>query len=114
VRKITSVLLSLFLMSCLITSANAVVTFGATSCGTWVANKSKNEADGWASIIDHYWLMGYLGGLATYSNADVLKDRDSNSIFLWVDNYCQINPLKNSADAGIDLFLELKKQKGLK
>lgn len=51
--------------------------------------------------------------MAFYSDKDILKGTDNASIFLWFDNYCQANPLKNMIDGADSLFDELVKQKKL-
>ena len=54
-------------------------------------------------------MVGYLSGLAVGANSDYLNNADLGSLLLWVDKYCQNSPLKNTYQAGDDLFRELKK-----
>lgn len=110
-KKFICSLFAFFLLSCLTTSANALSTKGARGCGVWVTDRSAGLS---RSVGNETWFIGYLSGLAVYSNKDILKDTDNDSLYLWVDNYCRSNPLKDISDAGVDLFFELKKQKGLK
>ena len=100
-------LLALFI--CITTNANAITRMGAISCGEWVASQANT-----ASIAQQYWLSGFLSGMAAGTQEDVLYGVSGESLTLWVDNYCQANPLENTFSAGILLFMELKKQKGLK
>ena len=37
------------------------------------------------------------------------RQTDANAITAWVDKYCRENPLKNIADASVNLVLELSK-----
>ncbi len=55
------------------------------------------------------WLLGYLSGLAVGASSDYLRKLDNDSIFVYTDNYCQANPLKSLADAGVALILEASK-----
>ena len=93
-----------------VSNAEAVATRGVPSCGTWV--KETNE-DQWQIVATRGWLVGFLTGLAVASDKDVLRGTDNASWYLWVNNYCQANPLKKLDSAGYILFLELSKQKGL-
>ena len=90
--------------------AEALQIRGFTSCGTWV---KETQEDGWGIVTSRMWLLGYLSGKASGSGKDVLRGTDNDSIFLWVDNYCKANPLKDIGDAGAALFSELAKKKGL-
>jgi hypothetical protein len=110
-KKIIYTLITIITLSCISINANAnIMTKAMPSCGQWVADKSQNYV---FFRIDKTWILGFLSGFALYSNKDILRDTDNESIFLWIDNYCHENPLKELGDAGIHLFIELKKQKGL-
>jgi len=89
-------------------NANAVTVMGTRSCGDWV--KNAQEQNGWPRIAQTAWLGGFLSGKALGTGVDVLKGQSGESLFLWVDNYCRSNPLNDSADAGEELFIELKKK----
>jgi hypothetical protein len=98
------------MLSGVVNTASAVTIRGASSCGDWVQEQNKNSD--WNT--NHTWLIGYLTGIAIGTNKDFLKGTDNPSIYLWMDNYCRQNPLKDMADGGLDLFFELKKQKNIK
>lgn len=96
-----AILLSLFM-----TSANAIATFGSYDCGQWFTKH----------ILARPWLLGYLSGLAEgdyeIGKVDVLDRLNSaDQAFLWMDNYCKSNPLKEVGEGAIDLYLELERQK---
>ena len=91
--------------------ANAVSVMGARSCGDWV--KNAQDPNGWPVIVQNAWLGGFLSGKTLSSGVDVLKGQSAESLYLWVDKYCRNNPLDNSADAGEELFIELKKKSRL-
>lgn len=85
---------------------------GFSSCGEWVQETQRN-GNGKPDASSSFWLLGYLSGLATYSGKDALKGTTTESLYVWVSNYCQKNPLDNLADAGGELFRELARRKGL-
>jgi hypothetical protein len=93
------------------TTTNAQVTVrGSPSCGTWVKDR---EAGGSPRLINLAWVVGYISGRAVESNKNVIRGTDNDSISLWLDNYCRNNPLKSVDDGADDLFVELRRIKGL-
>ena len=110
-----------FLAGCLLSLnlfASAVDIRGSRSCGKWVEEKrmanSMNEMNRIPVLITKNWFLGYLSGRADESGKNFLKGTDSESIFLWLDNYCHANPDKNLDNAGLDLARELMQLKGIK
>jgi hypothetical protein len=91
-------------------NAEAVHIRGVRSCGIWVTETQEN---GWPIVATRSWLIGYLSGKVSESGRDVMRGADNASFFLWVDNYCNANPLKDIADAGDALLSELSKNRGL-
>jgi hypothetical protein len=82
------------------------VIFGGSDCGQWISSKTD---------IRKSWLVGFVSGLNTVGVAigdkDWLAKVDSaEQIFLFVDNYCQKNPLKRIESAGQALMFELTKK----
>ncbi len=82
--------------------------FGNFDCGQWVNSKTETRKT---------WLLGFMSGLslatefANNKNGDWLnKVNSSEQIFLFVDNFCQKNPLRKIESAGVELFLELIKK----
>ena len=75
---------------------------------------SMNEMNRIPVLITKNWFLGYLSGRADESGKNFLKGTDSESIFLWLDNYCHANPDKNLDNAGLDLARELMQLKGIK
>ncbi len=78
--------------------------FGRSDCGQWVAH-SKSD------LKMKAWLLGFISGLSSgigRLGSDPLdKINSTEQIYLWMDNYCAKNPLKNVADGGNSLFYEL-------
>ena len=100
----TKLLTALLAMS-LSTPVLAVTVFGAPDCGQWIKEipMYKEQYKG--------WLLGFVSGLnlnGRNKNDDPLeKISSAQQIFLWVDNYCKANPLKNLHQAGQLLIIEL-------
>ncbi len=101
--KIRALLVAaLFLFS---THASAQTTFGGPDCGEWIKSPTHSK---------RVWLAGYLSGLNMQHSLDEKKPTDplgklssAEQAFLWVDNYCKENPLKDVPSAGALLFFEL-------
>lgn len=109
-RKILTLAIVGLAISTFAVDAQTVQLRGYASCGQWVAGNSGRP---YSQFTNRAWLLGYLSGLASTSRKDILNGVDNESIFLWVDNYCQTNPLGNTINAGGDLFKALANQKGL-
>lgn len=86
--------------------------FGGYDCGQWVSRPrgKSHPAESWA--------LGYLSGLnvaherAHMSPTDPLDSLNSaDQVFLWLDNFCQANPLRKLDGAASELFEELKAKK---
>jgi len=80
---------------------------GARTCGIWI--RDHKEKDGWPPIVIETWITGYIAAYNTY-NPDVyniLGSTDMQSVYLWMDKYCQENPLSNIAHGMIVLTNEL-------
>jgi len=88
-------------------SASAAQTRGATTCDQWLADDKNN---GWEIVSDHFWLLGYLSGLAVGLNKDFLVGSSNDSLYTWMDDYCQTNWSKGIGEAAQDLAHERIKQ----
>ena len=89
------------------TSSNALDVVGTASCGDWVKDRADNGRN---KVAKESWLVGYLSGIAIDSNKDFLKFNDTNSFYLWMDDYCKSNPLSNTSAGGKKLSMELIKR----
>ena len=83
-------------------------SFGIPDCGQWISRKNST---------DRTWILGYMTGLSVMTTVANTKQGDwlnkvnsAEQIFLFVDNYCQKNPLKTVENAGYALFSELIKK----
>lgn len=98
--------------------ASPVEIKGARSCSKWVeemrAADSTKDMNKVPLLITRSWFLGYLSGRADNSGKNFLKGTDSDSIFLWLDNYCRANPKAGLDKAGNDLARELMQLKEIK
>jgi hypothetical protein len=85
---------------------------GAMGCGQWV-NAIAQDNQTRLTPADTYksWVLGYLSGMAAGTSLNFwgragINQLDSESVFLWIGNYCRANPLKVVFDAADELFLE--------
>jgi hypothetical protein len=69
-------------------SATTITGAGALNCGVWDDSRAvpakRNQ------VVQ--WLLGFLGGVATQSNVDLLVQVPNDDQLLhWMDNYCAAN-----------------------
>lgn len=109
-KKIVFLLIVIAVSNAPIANAEGEIR-GVRTCEDWSKDRAKND---WTVLlIDKSWLIGYLSGLASATGKDFLHGTNNLAIYDWMDQYCKDNPQKHLGDAGLDLFYELKKQKGL-
>lgn len=85
---------------------------GNLSCGTWVAEHTKNSM---SSAAQDSWLVGYVTAVNKYAltNApDVSAGTDLPGMSAWMTNYCRANPLDTVSKATGRLVIELLKRSG--
>jgi len=112
-KKLSTILLLLLSFTVAIgfsANCNANTVRGLPSCGTWVKDRTERDKDLFSSAMDETWVLGYLSGLNLYEPRDLLHPIDANSINLWMDNFCNSNPLKDVADGAEALISELRKK----
>ena len=104
VMRLAAIALVLFLGANIQASANSFLGFADASCGRWTEVRAQKQ-----SIPMQSWVLGYISGVNTFgSNADFLKDIDSDAAWGWIDNYCRRQPLELFAAAVQKLAVELK------
>lgn len=107
--KSKNLLVAIALSLVFVNQAHASTGFGSYDCGEWVVDSKSNNSM-------RSWLLGYMSGLATMHelndrNDDPLgKINSAKQIYIWMDNFCQKNPLKKISSGGVELFLELMKK----
>jgi len=102
-----------FILALYANTSLAVSVMGSKSCGEWIAQKPVGDDKSWPRIISEAWLIGYISGRAAATGKDVLRDAAASGLILWVDNYCQMNPLAYTDEAGAKLFQELRRRSGI-
>lgn len=106
-------LMLLLLACCLAQPVFGAKIYGVRDCGEWI-NRKKNP---YSELAVEAWLAGYMSGLSVMhhlngnKNDPLGKTNSVDQIFLWMDNYCQKNPLSDIPDGGNALFIELMKRK---
>lgn len=109
ILKIKKLLLVTAISLIFVNQAQAYATYGASDCGEWVTESKSN-----ASM--RTWLLGFMSGLSAIHelsgrNDDPLnKINSAKQIYVWMDNFCQKNPLRTVSSGGVDLFIELMKK----
>jgi len=75
---------------------------GTISCGHWVEHSKKGS---WEEVADTNWIVGYITAYnrQTPDVFNIMGDTDKASVYLWMDKYCQENPLNNLVD-GMELL----------
>mgnify|MGYP000073642122 CR=1 FL=1 len=74
---------------------------GSASCGEWVTDRKNGD---WYS--KGQWMLGVISAVGYYDVYD-LKETDSQAFAVWLDNYCQANPLNQINEGVYDLVREL-------
>jgi hypothetical protein len=86
-------------------SPQGITVEGVVDCGKWVEARKQGRA----VALEHY-LIGLLNGLALGSNVDFWRaggiKLSSEQTFLWMDNYCQREPLSDPVTGAIALMKE--------
>ena len=77
---------------------------GTLSCDKWIEERSQNSG---LSFGMETWILGFLTG-AGWQGANP-QDVDNSALYVWVDNFCRENPLKNITSASAALTIELEK-----
>jgi hypothetical protein len=58
--------------------------------------------------VHQSWVVAFISGVGA-TDKYTLKETDSDAMLVFVDNYCQANPLEDIAAAAETLVYELKK-----
>lgn len=106
--------LALFLALLLLGSSpvSAVFLQAPVDCGRWAKDRKLDKAD----ILEAF-VIGYLNGLSlghgeefwNAGHAPISRD----AVFLWLDKYCDMNPLNYLSDGVDELFNQRAETPGL-
>ena len=104
-RPLVLLLLACCLAQPVLGVAQGVTIFGRPDCGVWLSTQRET---------DKAWLLGYVSGISMSEmgrlsgQSDPLgKIRSAEQIYIWMNNYCQKNPLKTVGEGAFSLYLEL-------
>ena len=90
-----------------------VAGVGNFSCGKFIANM---ELDKIFHDLYFFWAQGFLSGLnfKYFLNQESATDlADHDALQLWLENYCDENPLDQYSAAAMQLWHELRVRQGL-
>lgn len=110
VKRIAAMVMMTILLTLNVSHAKELAIMGNRSCGFWVKHRAEG---GWPTLVEENWLFGFLSGLATGTDKDILQSTDAESITLWMDNYCKANPLSSISAGAQAMFAELVNRKHL-
>jgi len=81
-------------------------TQASASCGQWAKYR---EEGGWRYTATQGWIMGYISAYNEKKSDvyDILGKNDPDSIWLWMNKYCQENPLSDVPEGMMILTDEL-------
>ena len=82
---------------------------GPGSCGAWSQLRGLQVTQP-AKAVPLNWILGYLSGRAAATGFDLLDVVDIESASVWIDNYCQANPLDFLGTAAARLGDELERR----
>lgn len=74
------------------------------SCGGWVEAR---KGTGPIRPLLEDWGLGYLSGVAMWTQESPLDNLDAAAVFVWLDNYCQSRPLE-PFKAALDAFVRVR------
>jgi hypothetical protein len=102
--KTTVIITLLWMYFPLQATAFTVYGSGTASCGTWVEERKRNNHQDMEA-----WVQGYLSAAGNYET-NQLNKVDRQAFLVWLDNYCQNNPLKKVIDGAQALVHEIEKK----
>jgi hypothetical protein len=84
-----------------------VLSMGTKTCGEYV---SDFKADERGKLDNSIWVAGFLTAYNIYTKGtkNISRNTDPAAWDLWINNYCERNPLDQVADAAVALVKELK------
>lgn len=91
-------------------AATPIKGAGASSCGDWVEDRKQ---DSYHPKL--HWIQGFISAYNQYvyfgkNPNGVFGSADHKAIAVWMDNYCQQNPLSSPHDGAVLLIRELERR----
>jgi hypothetical protein len=99
VLAILVIALGLFPLGRHASAAYVAAGVGNSSCGAWIA--VRRHPDGKEANEAEQWILGFLSGVGFSGGQgeDPIHGTDAEGVWMWIDTYCQGNPLKDIAVA---------------
>ncbi|MCE9625841.1 MAG: hypothetical protein K8R69_10395 [Deltaproteobacteria bacterium] len=76
---------------------------GGMTCARYTQSPDSDKDD------FKYWGLGYISGINSMKNLDIVRGKDQASMFQWIDNYCKSNPQSTYNGAVDSLIIEINK-----
>jgi len=83
-------------------------------CQNWTASHSKAALPFNATARAAYraWVLGFVSGVNTGSNTELLQEVDHTAVLRWLDGFCADNPTETISSAARSLVAELRTSGG--
>jgi hypothetical protein len=103
-------MLLLVLLIPVTSAATPIKGAGASSCGEWLEGRKQDSYQ-----AQLHWIQGFISAYNQYvyfgkNPNGVFGSADHKSIAVWMDNYCQQNPLSSPHDGAVLLIKELERR----
>jgi hypothetical protein len=84
-----------------------VYTYGAgtKTCGAWVEKRKEDDHFAMAQ-----WMLGYVSAAGYYGDFR-LRESEGQALVVWMDNYCQQNPLE-TFEKGVQKLIDSLRKEG--
>ncbi len=81
---------------------------GTESCGSWLEERKLGHS---SLVYNHYvgWVTGYVSGFMVSVGSGVYRDTDLDAMLVYIDNYCQENPIEQFGNGARLLVFDLRK-----
>jgi len=104
-RPLVLLLLACCLAQPVLGVAQTVTSIGRPDCGLWLSKQRET---------DKAWLLGYVPAISVSEMGRISGASDpfskissTEQVFVWMNNYCQKNPLKDVGAGAFSLYIEL-------
>jgi hypothetical protein len=84
---------------------------GTQGCGKYVAVADQGKRGDGQEVYQYItWMSGFMSHASSVNGVDYFKNSDTESVQLWLENYCRAHPLEPFAIAVAQLMVELSKK----
>jgi hypothetical protein len=107
-RQLIRILVSVIFLMLFSSSAypgRSLYGAGNDSCEKWVTDRKDGKMFAWLS--SGHWVLGFVTS-AQFRDFEMQQVGSTDTILIWIDNYCAKNPIKNIYDVASALVEELR------